>query len=114
MKRVEQALEIILAQVQHNPKERIPLLEALGRVLAEEIYSDIDLPPFTNSAVDGFAVRATDIEKASTDTPVMLKVIGEVTAGEYPTQSLLPQTAMRVMTGAPLPIGADEIGRAHV
>lgn len=107
MKTVEEALSLILAQIIPNPQERVSLLDSLGRVLAEEIYSDIDLPPFTNSAVDGFAVRAEDTLGASDASPVLLQVLGEVVAGQSPTQSLLPKTAMRVMTGAPLPAGAD-------
>jgi len=82
-------------------------MEAQGRVLAEVITAECDLPPFDNSAVDGYAVLSTDTESASSDTPVTLRVIGEVVAGELAEQQLLTGTAIRVMTGAPMPVGAD-------
>ncbi len=107
MKTVEEALTAILETVTPCAQERVPLLEALGCVLSEEICTDTDLPPFTNSAVDGFAVCAGDTHGANRDSPVLLTVIGEVVAGQMSSQTVLPQTAMRVMTGAPFPTGAD-------
>jgi molybdopterin molybdotransferase len=76
-------------------------------VLAEEIQADTDLPPFTNSAVDGFAVRAEDIQNTTKELPITLPIIGDVMAGQVSDKPLAPHTAMRVMTGAPLPNNAD-------
>src|SRR5258706_15171417 len=82
--------------------ETIPLLDAAGRVLAEEIRADRDYPPFPRSARDGFAVRAADL-------PGELRVIGEVRAGECFTRALAAGEAVEIMTGAPLPAGADAV-----
>jgi len=102
---VEEALAEILSHVRPLEPERIPILEALGRVLAEEIVSDIDLPPFDNSAMDGYAVRAADVAR----TPVSLAVRGSVAAGYVTTVRLEPGTAIRIMTGAPMPDSADTV-----
>ncbi len=107
MRSVEEALAGILAQTQALPPERVPLLEARGRVLAEAAIADTAAPPFTNSAVDGYAVRAANTEGATRENPVRLRVQGEVTAGTTPTQTVVEGGAMRVMTGAPMPEGAD-------
>ena len=78
---LEEALAEILRHVRPLEPERIPILEALGRVLAEEIVSDIDIPPFANSAMDGYAVRAADVAMATPGSPVSLAVAGSVAAG---------------------------------
>jgi len=75
--------------------------------LAEDIFADIDSPPFDNSAVDGYAVRAEDVKNASTDNPVMLNEIAGVAAGSVSTVVVTVGTCARVMTGAPIPAGAD-------
>lgn len=106
---VDEALAEILRHVQPLEAERVPILEALGRVLAEEIISDIDIPPFDNSAMDGYAVRAADIADASPQTPVPLRVVGSVAAGYVAEVGVEPGTAIRIMTGAPLPHGADTV-----
>ena len=95
----------ILSHVRPLEAERIPILEALGRVLAEEVVSDIDIPPFDNSAMDGYAVRAADVAGA----PVRLTVKGSVAAGYVAAARLEPGTAIRIMTGAPMPEGADAV-----
>jgi molybdopterin molybdotransferase len=87
--------------------ERVPLSEALGRVLAEPVVSRRTLPPFDNSAMDGYAVRHRDTSAA----PVTLSVAGESRAGMPPGSRLQPGTAMRIMTGAPMPEGADAVVR---
>jgi molybdopterin molybdotransferase len=108
---VEEALAYILRHFHPLEPERVPLLETLGRTLAEDIVSDMNIPPFDNSAMDGYAVRAEDVAGASRDYPVTLKVIGEIAAG-YVAQSAVERgTAMRIMTGAPLPRGADAVVR---
>jgi len=86
-----------------------PLFEAPGSILAEEIVANESLPPFDQSAMDGYAVRAEETLGASAAGPVTFTIIGEVAAGEAPACALLPGTAMRIMTGAQLPIGADAV-----
>ncbi|HEY4224890.1 MAG TPA: gephyrin-like molybdotransferase Glp [Pseudolysinimonas sp.] len=85
--------------------ESVPLTEALGRVLAADVISPIDLPPFRNSQMDGYAVRAADVASA----PVSLPVVGEVAAAPGAPAPLRPGTAVKIMTGAPVPEGADAI-----
>jgi len=102
---VEEALAEILSHVRPLEPERVPILEALGRVLAEVIVSDIDIPPFDNSAMDGYAVRAADVA----GVPARLAVRGSVAAGYVAGARLEPGTAIRIMTGAPLPDGADAV-----
>jgi molybdopterin molybdotransferase len=87
----------------------VPVLEALGRVLAEKIVSDISIPPFDNSAMDGYAVRSADVADASPETPVRLEVVGSVAAGYVAGAQVQPGTTIRIMTGAPLPAGADAV-----
>ncbi len=106
---VEEARERILSSFSVLPAGRRPLLEALGQVLAEDIVSDIDVPPRDNSAMDGYAVRADDTRGASESSPVSLKVIGEVAAGYESDREVTPGTAIRIMTGAPVPAGADAV-----
>lgn len=106
---VEEALAEILSHVRPLEAERVAVMEALGRVLAQEIVSDIDIPPFDNSAMDGYAVRAADIASATPEAPVRLHVVGSVAAGYVANAEVEPGTAIRIMTGAPLPAGADTV-----
>jgi len=106
---VEEARERILSYFRVLPVEECPLLEALGQVLAGDLKATFDIPPFANSAMDGYAVRAADTEKASADNPAELPVIGKVAAGEMPGETVKPGTAVRIMTGAPVPEGADAV-----
>lgn len=106
---VEQAFDRILAFFGPLDAVEMPLLDSLGQVLAEDILSPLDLPPLTNSAMDGYAVRVEDIQGASTDSPRNLNVIGLVAAGQVSTQSVGPGTTIRIMTGAPVPQGADTV-----
>ncbi|MBI3973846.1 MAG: molybdopterin molybdotransferase MoeA [Chloroflexi bacterium] len=89
--------------------ERVPLLQALGRVLVEDIPADMHLPPFDNTAMDGYAVRAANVAAASHERPATLRVVGEIAAGRVATQPLGPGEAYRILTGAPLPPGADAV-----
>jgi len=109
MTSADQALEIVLANVAVLGVERVPILEALSRVLAEEIRSPRDIPGFDNSAMDGYAVRAADVASASESNPVRLRVIETVAAGAMPKLTLEPGQATRTMTGAPIAPGADAI-----
>ena len=106
---VEEALERILSFVHVLETEEKPLLEALGQVLAEDAVSQHSIPPLDNSAMDGYALQAADVVGASKDKPVKLKVIGLVAAGQLPTEKVIPGTAVRIMTGAPVPDGADAV-----
>ena len=108
---VDDALDYILKHFKPLEAEQVPLLDSLDRVLAEDIVSHIDVPPFNNSAMDGYAVRAQDIASASGERATVLRVIGDVAAGYVASQAVGPGTAMRIMTGAPLPPGADTVVR---
>ncbi len=106
---VDEALQLILRDLQPLPVELAPLDECLGRVLAEDLIAAIDLPPFANSSMDGFALRAADLHGACADAPVQLEVVMDIPAGAAPEGSLGTGQAARIMTGAPLPAGADAI-----
>jgi molybdopterin molybdotransferase len=106
---VDEALAEILSHVKPLASERVPILDALGRVLAEEVISEIDIPPFDNSAMDGYVVRAADVAEASPGSPVRLAVAGSVAAGSVAGEDLKPGTTIRIMTGAPMPRGADAV-----
>ena len=108
---VEEAYERIMAHFQALEPEEVELLDSLDRVLAEDVYSDIDIPPFANSAMDGYAVRSQDVIGASVENPVVLRVIGNLAAGYTINVSLEQGTAVRIMTGAPLPEGSDAVVR---
>jgi len=102
---VEEALEIVLAHTPRLPAEEVSLDAALGRVLAEDVASDVDMPPFDRSAMDGFALRAEDVAGA----PVTLPVQGLVRAGQHPETALQAGSAIQIMTGAPVPPGATAV-----
>jgi molybdopterin molybdotransferase len=105
---LKQAYDLLLARVSRIEEwEEIPLWDAAGRVLAEEMTAERDQPPFSRSPLDGYAVRSVDIQDASYDRPVELTVIDEVTAGYAADQKVAEGTAIRIMTGAPIPDGAD-------
>ena len=106
---VDEALARILDLIHPVGSETVTLAEALDRVLAEDITSQDDIPPFVNSAMDGYAVRAADVTTACQQAPVELRVIGEVAAGGVPTDTVRAGTAVRIMTGAPMPPGADAV-----
>jgi molybdopterin molybdotransferase len=105
----DDALERILAGVPALPAVEAPILDALGLVLAEDVVADRDVPPFRNSAMDGYAVRGEDVASA----PVELRVVGEIAAGSFPDRAVAPGEAMRIMTGAPMPDGADTVVRVE-
>lgn len=106
---VSEALERILATFTPLETTYVPLKDAVGRVLAEEIVSATDLPLFDNSSMDGFAVIASDVLEARSATPISLPVVDDIPAGLMPTHHLQPGEAARIMTGAPLPAGADAV-----
>jgi molybdopterin molybdotransferase len=106
---LDDAIGAVTERVEALDAERIPLVDAPGRVLREDIRSDMDMPPFDKSAVDGYAVRAADLAEASEDHPVTLHELEELPAGHEPERPLGPGSASRIMTGAPVPSGADSV-----
>ncbi|MFC1912305.1 gephyrin-like molybdotransferase Glp [Chloroflexota bacterium] len=108
---VEQALEKILSYAGVLEATEVPVLDSLGQVIAGDIYSSISIPPLDNAAMDGYAVRAEDTHNASSGSPRFLRVIGTVIAGSISRQVVKPGTAIRIMTGAPVPEGADSVVR---
>jgi molybdopterin molybdotransferase len=106
---VDSALERILANVSPLPSEPIDITQVLGRTLAQDIRAEISLPPFANSSMDGYAVRAEDVDTASKNAPVRLSVVMDIPAGTAAKQALGVMQAARIMTGAPLPQGATAV-----
>ncbi|HEX5818312.1 MAG TPA: gephyrin-like molybdotransferase Glp [Gemmatimonadales bacterium] len=101
----------ILEDVRRQPAVRIPLDDALGLVLAQDVISPLDIPAWTNSAMDGYAVRADDVRGATAGHPVRLRVVEELPAGTFPTRAIGAGECSRIFTGAPLPQGADSVVR---
>jgi molybdopterin molybdotransferase len=110
---VEEALERILGEFHPLEPERVPILDTLGRVLAEDVYAGEDIPPYANSSMDGYAVQAADTACASRQAPRRLRVIADLAAGYVSEMEVVPGTAIRIMTGAPIPSGADAIVRVE-
>jgi molybdopterin molybdotransferase len=106
---VEEALEKIIQAVDVLEAEDVPILDSLGQVLAGDVGSDINVPPLDNSAMDGYAVRSEDTRGASEASPRPLRVIDTVMAGSIPRREVASGTAIRIMTGAPIPAGADSV-----
>ncbi|HWW77936.1 MAG TPA: molybdopterin molybdotransferase MoeA, partial [Pyrinomonadaceae bacterium] len=107
---VAEAISIVVEKAEALPVERVPLDEALGRVLASEVFADTDLPPFDRAQMDGYAVRSEDLKT----TPARLRVVGEAAAGSGWRGHLKQGEAVRIMTGAPLPSGADSVQQVEV
>jgi len=106
---VDEHVDRVVAALEPLPPYDHPLLEALGLPVCEEIVSPLDLPGFDNSAMDGYAVHLADVATASEDHPVHLPVVGEMAAGQSRHLALSPGTTVRIMTGAPVPQGADAV-----
>jgi molybdopterin molybdotransferase len=107
---VEEARERIFAAIAGPTEPEVAFLsEAVGRVVAEPVDSAISLPPWDNSAMDGYAIRSADVQGATDDAPATLEVIGEVRAGQAPDITVRRGTALRIATGAPVPDGADAV-----
>ncbi len=105
MRPLDQAQRDVLAAIERLPAGRIELANAAGLALAEAVVARHDLPPFANSAMDGYAVIASDVA----EPPVVLDVLEDVAAGSVPTQVVVPGSAIKIMTGAPMPAGADTV-----
>lgn len=106
---VEEARDIILSSFNVLDSIHIPLEASLGMVISDDISSPIDIPPMDNSAMDGYAVRSEDIQSASEIHPVTLSIVGTIPAGEVPEFVVVSGTGARIMTGAPIPKGADSV-----
>jgi len=105
----DEAVKLIAEKVSPMGVERVPLLDALGRILAEDIYARIDYPPFDRSLVDGYAVRAEDVYEADEENPVELKLVDVVEIGRKPEVSIGRGECAEISTGAPIPPGADAV-----
>jgi molybdopterin molybdotransferase len=110
---VSEALATVLADLPRLASERVPLLVAQGRVLADAIAASRDVPPFRNSAMDGYAVCAADVASASAEQPAALRVLEVIGAGSVPTRAVTPGTAIKIMTGSLMPEGADAVVRVE-
>jgi molybdopterin molybdotransferase len=105
----EEALDHILSRIQPLGVEKVLLLESLGRIIGEDIYAKRNIPPLDNSAMDGYALRSEDVREASQNHPVRLVVIEDLPAGFIATKGIEKGKAIRIMTGAPIPKGADTV-----
>jgi molybdopterin molybdotransferase len=106
---VDEALDKILSNIYPLGVEKVSSLDALGRVIAEDIYANRDIPPLDNSAMDGYAIRFEDVQKASSNNPIRLEVIEDLPAGFISKKKVEGGKAIRIMTGAPIPKGADAV-----
>ena len=106
---VDKALERMLNDFQPLSPEEITLDEALGRVLSSDIVSRVNIPAFANASMDGFAVRAEETTSTQTESPLRLPISMDIPAGTFPEKSLSPGTVARIMTGAPIPDGANAV-----
>lgn len=106
-----EAAERILGELPRQPALRVPLDDTLGSVLAEDVASPLDIPPHTNSAMDGYAARAADVRGASSTAPVRLRVVEVLPAGTFPTRAIGAGECARIFTGAAVPAGADTVVR---
>ncbi len=111
---LEEARDLVLAHVAATPVETVPVLDAVGRVAAADLASDIDISPFAHSAMDGFAVHAAELEGASEENPVELDVIAEIGAGDVYDGPIEAGQCVRIMTGAPLPDAADAVVKYEI
>ena len=106
---VEEYLARVLDAVEPLPDFPQPLMETLGLAAAEDVHATMPLPSFDNSAMDGYAVRRVDVASASEEFPVHLPVVGEIGAGQAQLFAMSPGTSVKIMTGAPMPAGADSV-----
>jgi len=111
---VAEAIRIVLEQTARLPAEAVALARSRGRVLAEDIAADTDLPPFDRALMDGYALRAADTTEALREVPARLRVVGEAAAGSGWRGELRAGEAVRIMTGAPVPAGADSVQQVEV
>lgn len=111
---LEEAQKLVARAVKALPVERVTLLDAVGRVAAEDVVSDIDVSPFAHAAMDGFALRSKQIEQATPDAPVRLRVAAEIAAGDCLGNDVGEDECVRIMTGAPIPTWADTVVKYEI
>ncbi|WP_303250234.1 gephyrin-like molybdotransferase Glp [uncultured Slackia sp.] len=111
---LEEARALVVSHASILPAETVPLLDAIGRVAAADVKSDMDVSPFAHAAMDGFAVHASDLAEASEDTPVELDVIADVPAGSTYEGAIEPGRCVRIMTGAALPADVDSVVKYEI
>ncbi|HKO97781.1 MAG TPA: gephyrin-like molybdotransferase Glp [Pyrinomonadaceae bacterium] len=111
---VSEAIQIVKQKSVALSAESVSLEDSLGRYLAQDIFADCDLPPFDRSQMDGYAIRAADVLNASADTPVPLQIVGESAAGRGWHHEMSSGQAVRIMTGAPVPAGADSVQQVEL
>src|SRR5690242_6474903 len=109
MRTVDEHRRVVAGLITAKPAVTLPLAETLGLALADDVVAPLSLPGFDNSAMDGYAVLADDVAGASPEHPVTLPVAEDIPAGRTDTLTLKPGTAHRIMTGAPMPAGADAV-----
>lgn len=109
MIKVDDALKTVLGLISTLPPEEARLTEALDRVLTQDVYADIDIPQLDNSAMDGYALKALDVKSATASSPKILEVVEDIKAGDLSRRRLQKGEASRIMTGAPMPEGADSV-----
>lgn len=109
MRSADDHLQLILSLLKPRFPAEVPLARALGLITAGEVKAVGNIPPFDNSAMDGYAVRGADLARASALSPVTLAVVGQAAAGHLATGDVAPGTAVRIMTGAPMAVGADAV-----
>jgi molybdopterin molybdotransferase len=109
MIKVDDALKTILGLIPTLSSEEVRLTEALDRVLTQDVYADIDIPQLDNSAMDGYALKALDVKNATASSPKILEVVEDIKAGDLSRRRLQKGEASRIMTGAPMPEGADSV-----
>ena len=107
--KVDEARKIILEKIKVQGTEKVSISEALGRILSEDIIARRNNPPMDNSAMDGYALKAKDIELATSENPIKLEIIEDLAAGYSPKMTIQSGQAVRIMTGAPIPEGADAV-----
>lgn len=109
MIKVDEALDIVLGSLKVPEAETVKLLQALRRILAEDVYTGFDIPGFDNSAMDGYALRSSDTTGATEANPKVLEIIEAIKAGFLPSKTISQNQATKIMTGAPIPKGADSV-----
>lgn len=103
------ARDLLLSHISPVSTEYVSLAESAGRILADDLYASENVPSFDRSPYDGYTFRAADVEMASENHPVTLRILEEVPAGAFPTKQIMPMTATKILTGAPIPTGADVV-----
>ena len=111
---IQEGIDLLLSHTERMEKEKVEINKAYGRILACRVLAKENIPPFDRSPYDGYAIRSADVAGAGHDTPVTLKIIEEVPAGHAPEKAVGPMEAVKILTGAPIPQGADAVVKYEV